>query len=841
MKEKNVSYYNITTKYINGQKYQIISDIIDKKSFQKYVNEHDGIAPKIPHGAYKISKRLFKGIRGIKSIYIPDTVKNIDAHIFSCFKGIVINYGNFYHLIIKNMMPTRKMEPCFKIKSINKNIVNEYLKQHAGEAPPIPEGVFYLGEYIFKGLENLKQIKLPETAVAICKQCFMDCINLKGISLPSKLVYLGEEVFRNCQSLSGDIYLPRSISYIRANTFLNCKSISNIIIFNKYKCTLEEFILKDDLDGMNNIFLNDENLNLKYKSLRTNNIIFVLYKNKTYKLSKNNLINLLKFDKYLGYKPQNFSRIWLNNDGLKLLLFKLEYEKNKTNTDIFPLEFIISSSPFKYINNFFYQYKIFLKNILNKITNISKLKRLNDKNVYVGKITEKQFETIYRLCLLAGFFENNTSLKQKIEKLFDRLFSINCDGLSLSIEEFMHCFISLNTCFQTLEYNKEFSDYFLFQYDGLKLFVNAVLKSSQSDSAKVVSNLIINSGNSNIFYEHDQIKEKSKGKLHDLWIQYKSNNNIKEKNIGVEKKQKTLTFMDWAIKYSTSNEIYTCCDYDEHDKSLILPFKKYYKTKEPIDRLLKLINESKNVVEYVYLSENNEYCFKKQINTVVSRVGIQPEYKIFDILIPRENKKEDLEKVFKNDSKFFKTKNYCDFCAKIIAKNDYQFALANCEMGHCANIMGTGAEYLYEAFLSSDCQPFLIYKKDKSGDKAIASFRINVDRIDGIGVITSCEVLPEVKFEFKIEQKEAVVKCFYEIVRNFANLYNKYNKNILNYISLGQVTHFDINDVFEKYFPLIEHPVNCDFKRKTVCPSELNHLMVWNKDWHIQVIQQIKE
>ena len=90
------------------------------------------------------------------------------------------------------------------------------------------------------------------------------------------------------------------------------------------------------------------------------------------------------------------------------------------------------------------------------------------------------------------------------------------------------------------------------------------------------------------------------------------------------------------------------------------------------------------------------------------------------------------------------------------------------------------------------------------------------------------EVDTDVKFNYTDSEKKDVVDAFYNIIMNFISVYNSNNKNKIKLITMGQISHCDINDVLTNYFSILDYPIKCNENRKIVMPSEYNHFLIWD-------------
>lgn len=75
--------------------------------------------------------------------------------------------------------------------------------------------------------EELKEVILPDTVVAINKDALSHCYALEHIDLPPNLEYLGVSAFLYCTSLK-EIVLPSSVKWIGFEAFRYCEALTSI-------------------------------------------------------------------------------------------------------------------------------------------------------------------------------------------------------------------------------------------------------------------------------------------------------------------------------------------------------------------------------------------------------------------------------------------------------------------------------------------------------------------------------------------------------------------------------------------------------------------------------------
>ena len=230
-----------------------IIKIFDIVLFKKFLVKNNGEAPPIPENAKSIEEDIFKNIYDIKRIYIPYSINSLPSNLFFNNKDVIINYADYYEIIVREITPDKKYKLNYKLKNIKDlKLFNKYCDEHGGRNPNVPQGVTSVSDFVFKDNSKIKILKLPETTICLCKQCCKNCINLEKVYLSKKFLDFGEEVFYGCTSLSGTFNIPKSLCILRANVFKNCNDNLKIKIFGKYISSLNNFLLKGDLIMGNN-------------------------------------------------------------------------------------------------------------------------------------------------------------------------------------------------------------------------------------------------------------------------------------------------------------------------------------------------------------------------------------------------------------------------------------------------------------------------------------------------------------------------------------------------------------------------------------------------------------
>jgi hypothetical protein len=82
----------------------------------------------------------------------------------------------------------------------------------------IPQEVTQIGRYACKGLNQFKEVVLPDNLVIFGIEAFADCENLEKISFPATLRSLAESCFANCTSLA-ELYIPATLRFLAKHLY----------------------------------------------------------------------------------------------------------------------------------------------------------------------------------------------------------------------------------------------------------------------------------------------------------------------------------------------------------------------------------------------------------------------------------------------------------------------------------------------------------------------------------------------------------------------------------------------------------------------------------------------
>ena len=352
----NTNFYKIE----DSQYGKVVSKLTDKKIFQQYIDNNGGKAPDIPEEVVNIYDNIFENVSGINSIYLPSSLKKIPKKLFQNNKDTLINFGNYYDIIVREITPDKKYETTYKLKNIhNKNLFNNYCDTHEGNNPYIPEGITSISDFVFKDNRSLRILTLPESTICMCKQGCKNCINLQKVNLSSKFMDFGEEISimtnytpdgeggmyvsvrENVYDENGDFVLlfsspdpPEDFAYLR------CQRVRiEYEVYEGYRVPIEAV---RHYDGMTGVYT----LHGGYVYFRRIN---VLYEGEGYYI-------VSKYADIEEGKPKTYRILGFNEDGivgdydsLHATAKKLSLEKSVYNNGGMPLKYGYSTPYFYHL------------------------------------------------------------------------------------------------------------------------------------------------------------------------------------------------------------------------------------------------------------------------------------------------------------------------------------------------------------------------------------------------------------------------------------------------------------------------------------------------------------
>ena len=152
----------------------------------------------------QVAKEAFKGTP-IKSAYLPEGIETISAHAFADCDSVVTIY----------------------IPSSVKNINAAFCGMRNLRSVRIPREMTTIGNAAFVLCTSLDNVEIPEGVERIELDAFAKCSSLKNVLLPQSLKAIERGVFWECKALQ-EITIPAGVSEIGDYAFYNCTALRDV-------------------------------------------------------------------------------------------------------------------------------------------------------------------------------------------------------------------------------------------------------------------------------------------------------------------------------------------------------------------------------------------------------------------------------------------------------------------------------------------------------------------------------------------------------------------------------------------------------------------------------------
>lgn len=201
----------------------------DLKTLILYMPGREGTVFEIPSNVERIEAYAFYCNEGLKSIIIPETVKEIGEYAFANAKITSITLPSSIGTV-----PARAFYNCASLKEINLGTGIEEIGDYAFygigiEEYTIPEHITKMGKYAFGKCEKLKTLVIPSTLKKISEANFYGCASLESISFGDGVQEIGKSAFSSCTALKS-VVIGKGITTISGYAFNGCTSLSEIYI-----------------------------------------------------------------------------------------------------------------------------------------------------------------------------------------------------------------------------------------------------------------------------------------------------------------------------------------------------------------------------------------------------------------------------------------------------------------------------------------------------------------------------------------------------------------------------------------------------------------------------------
>lgn len=163
----------------------------------------------IPDGVKEFGQALFADCDTLATVVLPDDMTEIPSYFFMNCKELIgftfpsavtsINYEAF-----KN---------CAKLTSLSN----------------LPAGLLTIGPSAFRACHNIASVSLPASLTTIGGYSFSDCTALTGIEIPTSVAQIGNYAFEDCTNLS-TVTIHEGTEEIGNFVFAGCRKLSKGVV-----------------------------------------------------------------------------------------------------------------------------------------------------------------------------------------------------------------------------------------------------------------------------------------------------------------------------------------------------------------------------------------------------------------------------------------------------------------------------------------------------------------------------------------------------------------------------------------------------------------------------------
>ena len=176
-----------------------------------------------------IGASAFRGLTGLTSITIPNSVTTIGDEAFEACAGltsieVASDNANF----------------CSEdgvLFNKDKTTLIKYPLGKQGASYTIPNGVITIGNNAFLDCTSLTSVTIPNSVTTIGDEAFSGCTGLTSVTIPNSVTTIRRSAFQGCTGLTS-VTIGNNVTTIGDGVFWNCWSLDSIISLNPIPPTI---------------------------------------------------------------------------------------------------------------------------------------------------------------------------------------------------------------------------------------------------------------------------------------------------------------------------------------------------------------------------------------------------------------------------------------------------------------------------------------------------------------------------------------------------------------------------------------------------------------------------
>ena len=200
----------------------------------------------IGNGVTSIGDYAFEYCKSLTSVTIPNSVTSIGDEAFRyCYSLTSVTIGNSVTSIGDSAFQGCRSLTNITVDANNKCFLSvdgvlfnkdktELIQYPAGKAETsytISNSVTSIGNYAFRGCNNLTSVTIPDSVTSIGDCAFYSCDSLTSVTIPDSVTSIGAYAFAYCGILTS-VTIPDSVTIIGDYAFAYCDSLTSVTIPN---------------------------------------------------------------------------------------------------------------------------------------------------------------------------------------------------------------------------------------------------------------------------------------------------------------------------------------------------------------------------------------------------------------------------------------------------------------------------------------------------------------------------------------------------------------------------------------------------------------------------------